>query len=153
MRRFFLPGPVNSTADVVTLSNGVRVNNTNSNTITTNTLTLGPNVECDAAPCIASNTLADKIVFSVELGLGTDGVYNAGGTVDFNASKEYVSIDISANSTLNFTGDTVTKVQTGFKILSDSTINIDGDVTLYADDFSLGTRSYRYEYHQGDVRY
>ncbi len=134
------PAALSSTADTIDIDTGVRVYNTTDNTLITQILTTGPDALCDGDGCLKSDTLAGKYSFTVDTGNGTDGaITRSGDRVDINESGEFSSIDGDSGATFTIRGDMTIKTQQEFSLASRSTLNIDGNVTIHADRFLMGT--------------
>ncbi len=134
------PAALSSTSDLIDLDSGVRIYNTTDNTLITKLLSTGTDALCDGDICQKSDTLAGTYSFTVDLGNGTDGaISKSGDLIDINSSKAFTSLDGVNGATCNINGDLTIKSQHEFSLASKSTLNIDGNVTIHADSFTLGT--------------
>ncbi len=95
-----------------------------------------------SAPCTTTGTTVLPIIFTVIGGTGADGELVTGGIHNISSHKNYAKITPSSNTTLNFTGNIIIRVDGDFITNSDNVVNIDGNVIFHVDGkFGLGSNS------------
>ncbi len=131
------PGAVSSTNDEIQINTDTQINGTTNHTLITKILTTSSGVTCDSAPCIKSDTLANTMAFTLDLGSGSDGdeVLANGTALTISADKEYTKFQTGQSNDITFNGDITIKSQSDFYINTDTMIHINGNLIIYADKF------------------
>ncbi len=140
------PSAVSSTYDEVQINQDSKIYGTTNHTIITKVLKAQSNVQCDNAPCIKSNTLADNIKFNLDLGSGKDGekILDDGNSITISSNKEYKKFQAGKNNDITINGDVTIKSQSDFYINSNSKIHINGNVIIYANKFDSNQKGVFY---------
>ncbi len=128
------PGPVNSTGGSITLSSSTAIYNTVANALTTPSMNGSASALCDGMTCAANGATASTLTVTPGLGTGVHGALNLGTTI--SANRQYTSVNIPNDGLLTVNGNRIIRCQGTFQMGTNTTLSINGDVVIHANDFN-----------------
>ncbi len=131
------PGALSSTNDEIQVNDQTKIYGTTNHTLITKQLSAKKSVKCDDAPCQKSGTLAKTLSFDLDLGNGKDGdkILVDHRSLTITSDKEYTKFQTGQHNTIRIKGDVTIRSQSDFYINKDTTIDIDGHVTIHTKKF------------------
>ncbi len=129
--------PANSLGGSMMLNNNAKINGTINDEVNTQDWTNNGAI-CDSNPCVMSNTIVSPYSFAFDAGNGSDGWGSVNTT--YSTNKSFEGMNLNTSDSITFENDIVVRFRNNFS--PSGTININGNVTIYATGFNQNSGSH-----------